>query len=230
MTNRIPLDARSGGLRSPCSGLVVPVSPPAVTPSHSPSPRAPTALRPTPPVRLTLNHGHDGEPGLARRTAPASSTRRGSRRGTDRDVCLAELPASGGSQRRLVCDVPGRADHHRRVESTAAARRRHGSPSLSAGNGGLRRQQPGVRRIADRIHLGCREPRNGSQPPLHSPRRRAPGLCRVPPLAGPSRLVYVGQRFGPSPPAATSGCPLDTLFYGTEVTLLDLADGRRGAA
>lgn len=61
-------------------------------------------LDPTPPIRLTLNPGPDREAswlpdGSGILYASQQSTRR------DHDVCFAELPATGGSQRRLVCDL-----------------------------------------------------------------------------------------------------------------------------
>ena len=59
---------------------------------------------PTPPVRLTQNAGPDREGSWL---ADGSGILYASQQTTrpDRDVCLAELPPTGGSQRRLVCDL-----------------------------------------------------------------------------------------------------------------------------
>jgi hypothetical protein len=59
---------------------------------------------PTPPVRLTLNEGPDrGASWLPDGTGILYSTQQNGRQ--DDDVCLAELPPTGGSQRRLICDL-----------------------------------------------------------------------------------------------------------------------------
>lgn len=59
---------------------------------------------PTPPIRLTLNETADRSPawlpdgdGIVYSTQPLGRA--------DGDLCLAELPATGGSQRRLICDA-----------------------------------------------------------------------------------------------------------------------------
>ncbi|MBA3319723.1 MAG: hypothetical protein H0T50_16750, partial [Gemmatimonadales bacterium] len=61
-----------------------------------------TPFDPGPPVRLTLNQAHDGNPAwLADGSGILYSAQQLDR--PDTDVCLAELPATGGSQRRLIC-------------------------------------------------------------------------------------------------------------------------------
>src|SRR5262245_52479046 len=59
---------------------------------------------PTPPVRLTLNEGADRQASwLPDGSGIVYSTQQLGR--PDADVCLAELPPTGGTQRRLVCDL-----------------------------------------------------------------------------------------------------------------------------
>ncbi len=61
-------------------------------------------LDPTPPIRLTQNAGPDREGSwLADGSGILYASQQPAR--PDRDVCLAELPPTGGSQRRLVCDL-----------------------------------------------------------------------------------------------------------------------------
>jgi hypothetical protein len=61
-------------------------------------------LDPTPPVRLTLNSGPDREGSwLPDGSGILYSSQQTGR--PDRDVCLADLPPTGGSQRSLVCDL-----------------------------------------------------------------------------------------------------------------------------
>jgi hypothetical protein len=58
---------------------------------------------PTPPIRLTQNAGPDREGSwLADGSGILYASQQPAR--PDRDVCLAELPPTGGSQRRLICD------------------------------------------------------------------------------------------------------------------------------
>ena len=61
-------------------------------------------LDPTPPIRLTQNPGPDREASwLADGSGILYASQQSGR--SDRDVCLAELPPGGGSQRRLICDL-----------------------------------------------------------------------------------------------------------------------------
>jgi hypothetical protein len=77
-------------------------------------------FNPSPPVQLTLNRGHDrGAAWLPGGSAVMYSTQRP---GADRDVCLAQLPATGGRQLSLICNLsPTGLDLTEAVESAAPA-------------------------------------------------------------------------------------------------------------
>lgn len=105
MANRPPRDlhrlALAGGviLALACSHTDPPTAPPYTTDQP---------LNPTTPARLTFNEGADREPSwLPDGSGILYSTQQLGR--GDADVCLAELPPTGGSQRLLVCDAGGNA-------------------------------------------------------------------------------------------------------------------------
>jgi hypothetical protein len=72
---------------------------------------------PAPPVRLTLNQAADRGPSwLPDGSGILYSAQQLGR--PDADVCLAELPAGGGTQRRLICDLTSRgSDTTNAIES-----------------------------------------------------------------------------------------------------------------
>src|SRR5919112_2160766 len=74
-----------------------------------------------PPARLTLNQGPDrGASWLPDGSGILYSSQQLGRR--DNDVCLALIPATGGSQRQLTCDLsPTGADSADAIESPAVA-------------------------------------------------------------------------------------------------------------
>jgi hypothetical protein len=178
---------------------------------------------PSPPVRLTLNDGHDGHPTwLADGTGILYSAHQPTRE--DGDVCLAELPPGGGSHRRLVCNLPGERTTTDAAQSPAAGP--DGSLAfLSAGNGGLVGTSPVFVDIAVSSTLDASE----AQMVRHLPFTPTGGTLQD--YAGylrwlaPARLVYVGQQFKLLRPCGSIMCPFDTLLYGTDVTVLDLAGG-----
>jgi hypothetical protein len=64
---------------------------------------------PSPPVRLTLNRGHDREPTwMPDGSGILYSTQLAGRQ--DNDICLALLPPGGGSQRFLTCHLSSEPD------------------------------------------------------------------------------------------------------------------------
>jgi WD40 repeat protein len=180
-----------------------------------------------PPARLTLNPAHDGNPAwLADGSGILYSAQQPNR--VDTDVCLAELPPTGGSHRRLACDIPGNRDMTDAVQSPAAALDGR-LAVLSAGNGALGGDSPVFLGIAVAPTLDASNLETVRSLPL------APAGGVLQDYAGyirwltPTQLVYVGQQFRVFRPCP-EGCPLDTLIYGTEVTVLDLAGGATATA
>jgi hypothetical protein len=176
---------------------------------------------PGPPARLTLNPASDRHPSwLADGSGILYSAQQLNRE--DDDVCLAELPPTGGSQRRLICDIPGEKTTTDAVQSAA------GAPDgriavLSAGNGDLDGTNPVFLEIAVAPTLDVADLETVRSLPFTP----AGGLLQD--YAGylrwltPERLVYVGQQFKIRRACPDPSCALDTLISGTEVTLLDLS-------
>jgi hypothetical protein len=176
---------------------------------------------PGPPVRLTLNPAHDGNPSwLPDGSGILYSAQQLDR--ADTDVCLAELPPTGGSQRRLICDIPGDKDETDAAQVPAAAAE-GGLALLSAGNGAIGGTSPVFLSIALASTLDASSLQTVRTLPL-TPEGGVPqdyvGYLR---WLTPSRLVYVGQQFRAIRLCPGGQCPPDTLLYGTEVTVLDLA-------
>lgn len=173
---------------------------------------------PGPPARLTLNPGHDGNPSwLADGSGILYSAQQLTRR--DTDVCLSELPPTGGSQRRLICDIPDGKLMTDAAQSPAAAA--DGRVALlSAGNGSLGGSNPAFLSIVVAPTLDASNLQTVRTLPL-TPVGGVPqdyaGALR---WLTPDKLVYLGQRF--SVYSACIGCVLDTLVHGTEVTVLDV--------
>ncbi len=178
---------------------------------------------PTPPVRLTLNPGHDGEPSwLADGTGILYAARQPER--TDRDICLAELPPNGGGQRRLICDVPGLQSTTDVVGATAAAA--DGRLALfTAGNGTIGGNTPVILSIGIAPTLDAANPETVRSLPFTPPGGGFQDYAGYLHWLDPSRLVYVGERFWAVTACPESGCPLDTLFTGSEISVVDLANG-----
>jgi WD40 repeat protein len=176
-----------------------------------------------PPVRLTLNPANDRYPSwLADGSGILYSAQQLSRE--DDDLCLAELPPTGGGQRRLICDIPGEKTTTDAVQSAAAAL--DGRIAVfTAGNGALHGTSPVFLGIAVAPTLDASDPETVRSLPF------TPSGGVLQDYAGylrwltPERLVYVGQQFEVFRPCPDPGCPLDTLISGTEVTLLDLSGG-----
>lgn len=101
MVTRSPKDLRRLAL---AGGTLLVLACGHTDPFTAPPYGATSPLDPTPPVRLTYNPGPDRAASwLADGSGILYSSQQASR--PDRDVCLAELPPQGGSQRRLVCDL-----------------------------------------------------------------------------------------------------------------------------
>ena len=174
-----------------------------------------------PPARLTLNPAHDGNPSwLADGTGILYSAQQLDR--ADDDVCLAELPPTGGSQRRLVCDIPGDKESSDAVQSAAAAADGR-LAALSAGNGNLGGTSPVFLGIAVAPTLDASNAQTVRGLPFTPTGGTAQDYAGYLRWLSEDRLVYVGQHFIVRRPCPEQGCPLDTLLNGTDVTILDLA-------
>jgi len=180
-----------------------------------------TPFDPGPPARLTLNPAHDGNPAwLADGSGILYSSQQLNR--ADVDVCLAELPPTGGSQRRLVCDIPGEKTTTDAVQSPAAALDGRVA-ALSAGNGSLGGTNPVFLGIAVAATLDASNPQTVRSLPFTPTGGVLQDYAGYLRWLTPERLVYVGQQFRLLRACPDPACPLDTLIYGTEVTLLDLS-------
>jgi hypothetical protein len=180
-----------------------------------------TPFDPGPPARLTLNPAHDGNPAwLADGSGILYSSQQLNR--ADSDVCLAELPPSGGSQRRLICDIPGERSTTDAVQSPAAGLDGR-LAFLSAGNGGLTGTNPVFIEIAVSTTLDAGNAQRVRGLPFTPPGGVVQDYAGYLRWLTPAHLVYVGQQFRVLRPCGDITCPYDTLIYGTEVTLLDLS-------
>jgi len=177
---------------------------------------------PGPPARLTLNPAHDGGPSwLADGSGILYSAQQVER--DDDDVCLAELPPTGGQQRWLVCDIPG-ARNSTDAAQSAASFADGRVALLSAGNGSIGGTSPVFLDIVVIPTLDSPDPqRVRALPftPAGGTRQDYAGHLR---WLTADALVYLGQRFVAQRPCPEL-CPLDTLRVSTEVTTLSMADG-----
>jgi|GEM_PF-464995 len=178
---------------------------------------------PSPPARLTLNLGVDRDPAwLPDGSGILYSAQDPGR--NDRDVCLALLPATGGQQSALWCDVPDGPDRTDAVLSTGpAADGRMAFLATSTSRGNPVPEYLGIR-------VGpTTDPAAGIQV-RQLPYPRGQGIVNAVGRlhwAGTDRLAYLGvwsaihvvcpQPFVCNPP--------DTAVTGLDVELLDLAGG-----
>ncbi len=182
---------------------------------------------PSPPIRLTFNPAHDGSPSwLADGSGILYSAQQAERE--DDDVCLAELPPTGGQQRRLTCDIPGDA------ETTDAAQSSAASPDgrvalLSAGNGNLGGTSPVFLELALIPTLDAVDAQRVRTLPFTPAGGTAQDYAGHLRWLTPDALVYVGQRFVTQRACPAVTCPLDTLFVSTEVTTLTVDGAAAGA-
>ncbi len=174
---------------------------------------------PTPPARLTLNTGPDrGASWLPDGSGILYSAQQPTRK--DFDVCLAELPPDGGSQRRLVCDLSGSdSGQTNTFESPAAGT--DGRLAFVQASGLVGNPNPSVERLAVAPGLDGsnavevqRIPYTLPGEPPHS------GITQIRWLAE-HRLVYLAEAVVYRTPCPT--CPIDTIPTGLDVALLDLS-------
>jgi hypothetical protein len=174
---------------------------------------------PTPPVRLTLNTGPDrGASWLPDGSGILYSAQQPGR--LDADVCLAELPPDGGTQRRLVCDLT-RADSGltNAFESPAAAA--DGKLAFLAATSSIGGSNPASEVLAVAPSLDAsgatsvqRLPYALPSEPTHS------GLSQLGWL-GLNELLYLAQAKLYRRPCPL--CALDTIATGLSVAMLSLS-------
>jgi WD40-like Beta Propeller Repeat len=180
---------------------------------------------PGPPARLTLNPAQDGSPSwLADGSAILYSAQQLNR--VDLDVCLAELPPTGGQQRRLTCDIPGSGASSDAAQSSAASADGR-IALLSAGNGNIGGTSPVFLDLALIPTLDGVDVQRVRALPF------TPSGGTLQDYAGhlhwltADALVYVGQHFDVKRDCPT--CILDTVLTSTEVTTLTV-DGTTATA
>ena len=178
----------------------------------------------TPPARLTLNTGPDRAPSwLPDGSGILYSAQQLTR--SDGDVCLAELPPTGGTQDRLVCDLPpGLAAERNAAESPAGSA--DGRVAFVLASSSIQ----GVNPSRAALVVG----------PLLDPSKASEvqSLASAPGAAqrtathlhwqDPGRLVYVDALAAYR--QLCSLCPLATVVTGLSVALLDVASGAGGAS
>ena len=173
---------------------------------------------PTPPVRLTLNRDPDLQPTwLPDGSGILYSTQRVGVQGND--VCLARLPATGGSQRQLTCSLtPNSINLTDVLESAAAAA--DGRLAYLAATSSIGAVVPDAQNIV----LGSVSDPATSQL-LHSVPYTIPGgrldqgVSQIHWL-GPNRLVFLGEAVTVRRPCQF--CPPDTLRSGLDAVWLNV--------
>jgi len=174
---------------------------------------------PTPPVRLTLNTAADrGASWLPDGSGILYSAQQLGR--PDADVCLAELPASGGTQRRLVCDLSrlGR-DTANAIESPAVST--EGRLAFVKASSLIHGRDPRSEALALAPTLDPSTAVEVQRIPY-----TVPGEPQVSGVAhlrwvGRDRLVYVAGLAVRREPCRT--CETDTIATGLWVALLDVS-------
>ncbi|MEO6055566.1 MAG: hypothetical protein ABIQ49_01885 [Gemmatimonadales bacterium] len=174
---------------------------------------------PTPPVRLTLNPAADrGASWLPDGSGILYSAQQPGR--PDVDVCLAELPPDGGSQRWLVCDgTPAGPDLTDAIESPVRAP--DGPLAFVKASGAIGGSNPSSEALAVASGVDIanatdlqRIPYTLAGEPTHT------GITQIR-WQRPGRLVYLAQSVVYR--RACAQCRLDTIASGLKVALLDLS-------
>ncbi len=188
-------------------------------PFTTPSVGSTQPFDPTPPIRITLNQAADrGASWLPDGSAILYSAEQAGRH--DKDVCLAELPPTGGRQRRLVCDLSstgsgateavespvvapdGRLAFVKSSGAIGAISPDHGAVSVAPGTD----PSAGVEVQAIPYTIAG-EPRHNAVRQLRWQRA--------------DRLVFVGSQWTYRVPCQF--CQADTIVSGLKVGLLDLS-------
>jgi hypothetical protein len=176
---------------------------------------------PTPPVQLTLNQGADRSPSwLPDGSGIIYSSQQLGR--PDTDVCLAELPPTGGSQRRLVCDLSRLgSDTNNAIESpVVAADGRLAFLKAASSIGGT---NPFRERLVVAPGLDAANATEVQAVPYTPPGEPARSGVQALRWLDPTHLIFVGGLAAIR--RACAFCVLDTIATGFKVDVLDLAGG-----
>jgi hypothetical protein len=174
---------------------------------------------PSPPVRLTLNESADrGASWLPDGSGILYSAQQLGR--PDHDVCLAELPATGGSQRRLVCDLSGRGDDSTNaIESPVLSP--DGRLAFGKASGRIGAVSPDREAVAVAAGSDASGAANVQPIPYTIPGEPRHNAVRQLRWQGADRLVFVGAHVAYRVPCQT--CVLDTIISGLKLGVLDLS-------
>jgi hypothetical protein len=176
---------------------------------------------PTPPVRLTLNASADREAswlpdgsGILYSTQPVGRA--------DFDVCLAELPPGGGSQRRLACDLTSLGgDTTNAIEwPVVAADGKLAFVKASSSIGGT---SPSLEAVAVAPRLDATIASSVQRIPYTIPGEPPHTAVTALRWQRDGRLVYVGSAVAYRRPCNSTLCAQDTLLAGLKVVLLDVS-------
>lgn len=173
---------------------------------------------PTPPVRLTLNQGPDRRASWLPDGSGVlySSQEFGTR---DTDVCLAELPATGGRQRARTCTLSTNGSNLTEALESGVADAA-GRLVYAAARSAIGAVVP---QAEDLVLASLNDPATRTSlvsiPYTIPGRRTHSGISQLHWL-GPNRLVYLGEAVTVYRPCQL--CPLDTLRTGLDAVLLDL--------
>ena len=176
---------------------------------------------PTPPVQITLNHGHDRRAAwLPDGSAILYSTQLTESR--DHDFCLAVLPPTGGRQRALTCNLtPNGVNLTEALESAAPAA--DGRLAFVAATGAIGGLVPDRQELA----LGSvTDPASSTRllgVPYTIPGRRTHGGVSQVRWLSPNRLVYLGEAVNIITPCEL--CQMDTVRSGVDAVALNIDGG-----
>lgn len=176
---------------------------------------------PTPPVQLTLNQAADRSPSwLSDGSGIIYSSQQLGR--ADADVCLAELPPTGGTQRRLVCDLSRLgSDTNNAIESpVVAADGRLAFLKASSSIGGT---NPSRERLAVAPGLDAANATEVQAVPYTPPGEPARSGVQALRWLDAGHLIFVGGLA--TIRSACGTCAVDTIATGFKVDILDLAGG-----
>lgn len=174
---------------------------------------------PTPPIRLTLNVGPDRDASwLPDGSGILYSAQQLGR--PDFDVCLAELPSDGGSQRRLVCDLsPSDANLTNAFQSPAAAA--DGRLAFVKASGSINGFNPNDEALAIAPGLDGANATNVQRIPYTLPSEPTHGGIAQIRWLREDALVYLAEAVDARRPCPS--CAIDTMATGLAVAVLNLS-------